>query len=117
MKEHHIKKFSDGTIAFISVINEDIYRKRNPESDITIEGTTVSRIEVPIQHRGKGVAKELLTKVIKDADKNCEELTVQPSPDDETDESYNKLVKFYSEFGFEPAEHFMMKRKPKCLLK
>lgn len=115
MKEHYIKKFSDGTIAFISVINDKIYRKHNPESEFTIKGTLVSRVEVPLQHRQKGIATELLKKVIADADKECEELTIEPSPDNGTQESYNKLTKFYSKFGFEPSEHFQMKRKPKCL--
>ena len=115
MREHYIKKFSDGAIAFISVMNEKLYKKRHPESDISVEGTSITRIEVPIQYREKGVARELLTKVIKDADKECEELMIQPSPDDGTQESYDRLVKFYSEFDFKPSEHFTMKRKSKCL--
>lgn len=75
----------------------------------------VTRVSVPREHRGKGIGTELLNKVIKDADKECATLLIEPQPYADTTMTKKSLINYYKRFGFEYiSEEDYMIRKPKC---
>ena len=59
---------------------------------------TVSKIEVPKESRGKGIASSAMEEIIDYADRNG--LKVLLTPTDEFGSSKKKLIEFYKRFGF-----------------
>ena len=71
----------------------------------------ITRINVPKEHRGKGVARKLLAKILADADKDRIILHLEVSPSDGLNRE--QLIAWYSRHGFEDYGSGLMVRTPK----
>lgn len=59
---------------------------------------TITRINVPVDHRGHGYGRQLLQMIIDDADQESITLALEPSPSDGLD--YDQLVNWYARHDF-----------------
>lgn len=73
---------------------------------------TITRINVPHEHRGKGLGTKLLRRILEDADKAFVILALEPSPSDGL--NYDQLTAWYSRHGFELTQSGYMLRSPRC---
>jgi GNAT superfamily N-acetyltransferase len=87
------------------------------EKNRTIE---IYSIYVPENYRKQGIAKELITEILKDADAKCMKVIVKPAGEINS-QGYLKLKNYYTQFGFsidrelsEEPNIIMMSREPKC---
>ena len=70
---------------------------------IDVNTATLELIKVVPQHRGRKLARNLLSKIIeyiKNNFKNINKITLQPLPLDSTGLSLNDLIAFYKKFKF-----------------
>lgn len=72
---------------------------------------TITRINVPSIHRGKGYGSKLLDSILKDADIERVILQLEVSPSDGL--SYDQLINWYKRKGFRQTNIGYMKRMPK----
>jgi ribosomal protein S18 acetylase RimI-like enzyme len=79
-----------------------------PPGEVT-PGWTISRINVPREHRGKGYGSQLLTQILADADKENAELWLEVSPSDGL--SYSQLVTWYERYGFSESNYGYLVRR------
>jgi GNAT superfamily N-acetyltransferase len=75
------------------------------------ENWTVTRINVPMRHRGQGYGTALLKRILFDADVGGVTLQLEPQPSDGL--SYRQLVEWYRRHGFEFVRTGYMARSPK----
>ena len=61
-------------------------------------GKMITRINVPMQHRGEGHGTKVLAQILKDADEERVNLFLEISPSDGLD--YNQLEAWYTRHGF-----------------
>lgn len=73
-------------------------------------GTLLTRLFVPELMRGKGVAKQLLSEICNDADKEGQMLFLEFAPYSET--NHVLLRKLYEEFGFRETASYFYSRMP-----
>ena len=71
----------------------------------------ITRINVPKEHRGKGIARKLLKEILFDADKDRVILHLEVSPSDGLNRE--QLVAWYKRHGFEDYGSGLMIRTPK----
>jgi|SRR5690349_6104150 len=71
---------------------------------------TITRINVPVQHRGQGLGTRLLRQILADADVNGITLALEPSPENLDD--YDRLVAWYRRHGFKMRHTGYMVRRP-----
>ena len=71
---------------------------------------TITRINVPEEHRRQGVGQRLLAMILQDADAEGAELWLEPSPSGGPD--YDDLVAWYVRNGFRMTSLGYMRRKP-----
>lgn len=75
---------------------------------------TVSGVETPIEHRGKGGAHEVMKMVTKHLDDNKIDARLHPQPYGDKAPSKRVLVNFYKKHGFKKVKGFeRMERKYK----
>jgi hypothetical protein len=91
----------------VDTTNNRIYFNENniAQGNVTIGVDTaiLELIKVVPKHRGKKLAKSLLTKIIKHIKcnfKNIDKITLQPLPLDSTGLSLKDLIAFYKKFKF-----------------
>jgi GNAT superfamily N-acetyltransferase len=72
---------------------------------------TITRINVPKAHRGRGYGSALLRRILADADAEQVILQLEISPSDGL--TYSQLAAWYYRNGFKPQAHGYMRRKPK----
>jgi|GEM_PF-4419202 len=70
----------------------------------------VTRINVPREHRGKGIGREMLTQLCKQADAKAMDLILEVSPSDGLD--FDQLVAWYKRYNFRLTQMGVMERKP-----
>ena len=86
---------------------------------VTTEGlvpgtVTITRIFVPQEHRGKGVARGMVEQCIRDADEAGVILSLEISPDpDDPGMTAGQLERWYRSLGFKKTKHWYMIRRPK----
>lgn len=73
-------------------------------------GWTITRINVPKQHRGKGRGSQLLKQILRDADSEGVELWLEVSPSDGL--SYDELFAWYVRHGFDETHYGYLVRLP-----
>lgn len=98
-------------MAVLDVVDLTDIRFSDPGySDIT---HIVTRLNVPLEMRGKGFALELLRQVTIDADSENATLYLDAMPST-SEVDFTRLVGLYNRFGFElmPSSIIGMKRKP-----
>ena len=86
---------------------------------IDVNTATLELIKVVPQHRGKKLARKLLTKIIeyiKNNFKNINKITLQPLPLDSTGLSLNDLIAFYKKFKFNKSTN-TSRSNPNMLVK
>lgn len=102
MRTCFIKKCSDTRLAILDVcpFNEE-------------DGLLVTRINVPVEFRGRGIASELLLECCRAADlhKKTLYLTIMPSGG----LNFSQLEQFYMRYGFAHWNE-MYRRLPGCLI-
>jgi ribosomal protein S18 acetylase RimI-like enzyme len=74
-------------------------------------GWTITRINVPKQHRGIGIGSKLLTQICADADWEGVDLYLEPQPSDGLTRS--QLIRWYGRYDFRMTQHGYMKRLPR----
>lgn len=75
----------------------------------------VTRVNVPLEHRRKGIGSGLLKDATEDADKECSTLLIEPRPYPDSTMTKKEIINYYKRFGFEfISEEDYMVRKPKC---
>lgn len=62
------------------------------------EGMIITRINVPVNHRGKGIGSELLTRILAEADSTQTTLFLEIQPSGGLD--YTQLEQWYRRHGF-----------------
>ncbi len=73
-------------------------------------GVVLTRINVPQQHRKKGIGSQLLKEVITEADKTKTTIWLQVLSSGGLNRS--QLISWYKRYGFEFCSNTTMKRKP-----
>lgn len=76
----------------------------------TYTNMLITRIHTPPHHRGKGIARELLTKCLTAADKTQTTLWLEIVPEDDLT-SYDRLHAWYTKNGFRDVGG-VFRRKP-----
>jgi len=82
--------------------------------DLTDDGDRliINRINVPIEHRGKGHARTLMAKVLRDADESGKVLALHVAPSGGL--SYSQLTRWYKRLGFVEEKTLYLVRYPNC---
>lgn len=70
----------------------------------------VTRINVPAEHRGKGIGSKLLRSIVADADIMGVTLILEPSPYGGL--NYEQLTAWYKRYGFVERDDGMYTRQP-----
>ena len=78
--------------------------------DFDLGGLLLTRINVPVAHRGQGHARKLLARILADADREGVTLWLQISPSDGLD--YRQLASWYMRRGFHHHEEGLYQRLP-----
>lgn len=81
--------------------------------DIKFEDTDellILRLFVKKEYRGKGLAKQIMSSVCNDADKEKITLFIEPIPYDEIGLNEKELISFYKKLGFIDFNNGILKR-------
>jgi hypothetical protein len=70
----------------------------------------ITRINVPIRHRGTGIGRRILGQILRDADNHNVTLVLEPVASGGL--SQDALVAWYKRHGFEFTDSLLMKRWP-----
>jgi ribosomal protein S18 acetylase RimI-like enzyme len=74
-------------------------------------GWTITRINVPAPHRGKGHGSTMLKRILADADAKQATLYLEVSPSDGLD--YEELFAWYTRHGFKRVRSGYLRRLPR----
>lgn len=81
--------------------------------DLMPLAVAITRVFVPLEHRGAGIANEMMLRVLADADESHTTLVLEIVPDESEGLSYEALEAWYRRLGFKYNKYGLMVRRPK----